>query len=305
MAQFIWPPSASAGSNASVGANGATAPTSSTEVAGINPSGDLQPLQTNAAGSLITTSDPAVIQHVIVDSSALPTGAATQTTLSTVSTTLGSILLDLTNGTQVTQISNFPTTQPVSGTVTANQGTAGASPWLVDGSGHTQPVSGSVSVSNFPATQPISAASLPLPTGAATETTLSTINGKVTACNTGAVTISAAIPAGANNIGSTNALPTTPTAKTVTQAAVTVGTSAVRCTVSGSAPTAGRVSLVVTPDPASAAVFYIGSSSVTNSSGTRGVPIVAGQSFIANLDAGDYYIISSVAAQTVFIMEQA
>ena len=40
-----------------------------------------------------------------------------------------------------------------------------------------------------------------LPTGAATETTLSTLNGKVTACNTGAVTISAALPAGANNIG--------------------------------------------------------------------------------------------------------
>jgi hypothetical protein len=40
-----------------------------------------------------------------------------------------------------------------------------------------------------------------LPTGAATETTLSTLNGKVTACNTGAVTISSALPAGTNNIG--------------------------------------------------------------------------------------------------------
>ena len=50
---------------------------------------------------------------------------------------------------------------------------------LVDGSGTTQPVSGSVSVSNFPATQPISAASLPLPTGAATETTLSSLNSKI------------------------------------------------------------------------------------------------------------------------------
>lgn len=36
----------------------------------------------------------------------------------------------------------------------------------------------SVAVSNLPATQPISAASLPLPTGAATESTLSTLNGK-------------------------------------------------------------------------------------------------------------------------------
>jgi len=40
-----------------------------------------------------------------------------------------------------------------------------------------------------------------LPTGAATESTLSTLNGKVTACNTGAVTISSALPAGTNNLG--------------------------------------------------------------------------------------------------------
>lgn len=40
-----------------------------------------------------------------------------------------------------------------------------------------------------------------LPTGAATESTLSTLNGKVTVCNTGAVTISTALPAGTNNIG--------------------------------------------------------------------------------------------------------
>lgn len=49
--------------------------------------------------------------------------------------------------------------------------------------------------------QPVSASALPLPSGAATEATLSTLNGKVTACNTGAVTVSAALPAGANAIG--------------------------------------------------------------------------------------------------------
>lgn len=43
-------------------------------------------------------------------------------------------------------------------------------------------------------TQPMSAASLPLPAGASTEATLSTLNGKVTAVNTGAVTITA-VPA--------------------------------------------------------------------------------------------------------------
>lgn len=47
----------------------------------------------------------------------------------------------------------------------------------------------------------VSAAALPLPAGAATEATLSALNAKVTAVNTGAVTISAALPAGNNNIG--------------------------------------------------------------------------------------------------------
>jgi len=51
---------------------------------------------------------------------------------------------------------------PVSGTVTANQGTAGTSAWPIIGSvsvsnfPSTQPVSGSVSVSNFPSTQTVS-----------------------------------------------------------------------------------------------------------------------------------------------------
>lgn len=42
-------------------------------------------------------------------------------------------------------------------------------------------------------TQPISAAALPLPSGAATESTLATLDGKVTACNTGAVVISSGV----------------------------------------------------------------------------------------------------------------
>lgn len=45
---------------------------------------------------------------------------------------------------------------------------------------------------------PVSAASLPLPSGAATEATLSSLNGKITAVNTGAVVVSSsALPTGA------------------------------------------------------------------------------------------------------------
>ena len=62
-------------------------------------------------------------------------------------------------------VSNFPVTQPVSGPLTDAQLRATA-----------VPVSGTF----FQATQPVSAASLPLPTGAATETTLAAVNTKLT-----------------------------------------------------------------------------------------------------------------------------
>jgi hypothetical protein len=61
-------------------------------------------------------------------------------------------------------VSNFPSTQPVSGTVTAVQGT---SPWVV---------SGTVTANAGTGTFAISAASLPLPTGASTDAELGVIN---------------------------------------------------------------------------------------------------------------------------------
>jgi hypothetical protein len=76
-------------------------------------------------------------------------------------------------------------------------------------------------------------------------------------------------------------------------------------TVSGSAPSATRSVLMVTPDSASTATFYIGPSGVTNSGATRGAQLVGGQPFTASNDAGDYYIVSSAASQTVYITEQA
>lgn len=81
-------------------------------------------------------------------------------------------------------------TIPVSGTVTALQGT---SPWVVSGT-VTATQSGTWNINNISGT-------ISLPTGAATEATLSSLNGKVTVVNTGAVTISTALPAGINVIG--------------------------------------------------------------------------------------------------------
>jgi hypothetical protein len=74
------------------------------------------------------------------------------------------------------------------------QGVASMTSLKVDGSAVTQPVSGTF----YQATQPVSAAALPLPSGAATESTLSSLNTKVTAVNTGAVVVSSsALPSGA------------------------------------------------------------------------------------------------------------
>lgn len=199
----FYPPSGGgSAANPSIGVNGITAPTSSTEVGGINPSGNLQPLQTNAAGALITTPDPTGVQHVIVDSSALPTGAATQTTLSTVSTTLGSILLDMTNGTQVTQVTGtLPL--PTGASTSALQTSGNASLTSIDGK--TPALGQALAAASVPVVLPaaqITALTPPttvtvtqatgtnlhavidasaLPTGAATETTLAAVNTKTPA----------------------------------------------------------------------------------------------------------------------------
>lgn len=97
---------------------------------------------------------------------------------------------------------------------------------------------------------------------------------------------------------------TAPTAVTVKQAAVALGTTAIRATTDGAAVTAGRRRLSIRPDPDSVAKFYYGSSTVTSSGATRGIPIFPGESVDIVNDAGDYFIISDTAAQTVFIVEQ-
>lgn len=98
-------------------------------------------------------------------------------------------------------VSNFPATQAISaaalplpagastaakqpalgtaGTASADvitvQGIASMTPIKTDGSGVTQPVSGTF----WQTTQPVSASALPLPAGASTESTLSTMSGKI------------------------------------------------------------------------------------------------------------------------------
>lgn len=339
-------------------------PSTAVAIAGENPSGNLTPIQTNAAGDLITTQAAGAIDNVnlsevggvavslgqkteaasipvvlpsdqIVPISAtalpLPTGASTSalqttgnTTLSTISTTAASILLDLTNGTQITQVSNFPATQPVSGTVTVIQPTGTNLHTVVDSSALPNGASTSANQATEIANQATMITSLntiALTQGSSTGGTAATdsnLTGGLFHTSPATVVTNASqraleldqngnlrITQVASN-SSVAAQAATPAALTVHQAAITVGTTAVRLTVAGTAPSASRVVLVATPDSAtvSTVVFYIGSSTVTNSGATRGIEIAVGQTFTANNDAGDYYIVASVAGQTITVMEQ-
>lgn len=150
-------PASSGGSsaNASVGINGVTAPTSSTEVGGINPTGNLQPLQTDASGNLLVSlaAEPGAPLHVIVDSSALPTGASTSALQGTGNTSLASIATNTANipaKGQATMANSTPvaiasdqSAIPVSGTIAvtgvataANQTNASQKTQVVDGAGN-------------------------------------------------------------------------------------------------------------------------------------------------------------------------
>jgi len=84
------------------------------------------------------------------------------------------VIYEVTSTDPLTDSQLRATAVPVSGTVTANTG-------LTQPLTDTQLRASAVPVSGafFQATQPVSAASLPLPSGAATETTLSSIDGKL------------------------------------------------------------------------------------------------------------------------------
>jgi hypothetical protein len=96
----------------------------------------------------------------------------------------------------------------------------------------------------------------------------------------------------------------TPAVKTVKAAAITVGTSAVRLTTDAAAPDADRVYLAFEPDQASTGRFFVGGSGVASSGASRGVEVFPGQLCEFRFDAGEYYIISDTAAQTVYVTEQ-
>jgi hypothetical protein len=190
-------------------------------------------------------------------------------------------------------------------------------------------VTGSVSVSNFPATQPISAASLPLPSGAstlgeqqtqstrigdltetapATDTASSGLNGRLQRIAQRLTSLIALFPSSIGQKASSDSLSvvlasdSAPviTSGTITQIQATVGLTAVRATVSGSAPSATRKKLMIKPSKNNTGSIYFGSSAVTTASGME---IIGPDRLEFDLASFDFYLISDTAGQVVEIVE--
>jgi hypothetical protein len=87
---------------------------------------------------------------------------------------------------------------------------------------------------------------------------------------------------------------------TITSTLKTVGTSAVRATVSGSAPSATRKRLLIKPSKNNSGAIYLGSSGVTTGTGLE---IIGPDRLEFLLDSSDYYLISDTATQLVEILE--
>ena len=141
--------------------------------------------------------------------------------------------------------------------------------------------SGSMSVSNFPATQAVSAVALPLPTGAGTSAlqtagnaSLTSVDGKITACDTGAVVVSNITTCDTGNIAGSVSVSNFPATQAVSAAALPLptgaGTSALQ--------TAGNASVAsmdgkVTACNTGAVVVASGTLSVSNFPATQNVKI--------------------------------
>jgi hypothetical protein len=89
---------------------------------------------------------------------------------------------------------------------------------------------------------------------------------------------------------------------TITQTQKAVGLTAVRATVSGSAPGAARKKLMIKPSKNNTGSIYFGASTVTTASGME---IIGPDRLEFELDASDYYLISDTAGQIVEIVEIA
>jgi hypothetical protein len=130
---------------------------------------------------------------------------------------------------------------------------------------------------------------------------------RMTAYTSGTATGSAQFAAsapdalGAVTLTGTSTVQASTVAGTITSAQITVGTTAVRATVAGTAPNASRKLLLVKPSAANSGKIFIGPSTVTTS---NAMEILGPDRVEFDFDAGDYFLISDVAGQTVEILEK-
>ena len=96
------------------------------------------------------------------------------------------------------------------------------------------------------------------------------------------------------------AIPNAVISGTITNTQATVGLTAVRATVAGSAPNAARKRLSIKPSKNNTGAIYYGSSAVTTA---NGLEIIGPDRLDFTFDASDYYLISDIAAQIVEIVE--
>lgn len=172
-------------------------------------------------------------QPVSLASVPLPTGAATDATLVTIASYLDTEI--------ASAVSLLGT---IDADTSALAGCVAGTEVQVDIVSGSVSITGSVAVTG-PLTDTqlrasavaVSAASLPLPTGAATESTLSALNGKVTACNTGAVVLAA----GAAIVGSVAIDQTTPGTTNAVVASLAAGQTLATVTTVGAVTTITNV----------------------------------------------------------------
>lgn len=197
---------------------------------------------------------------------------------------------------------------PASGTVEVPEGVTD----FLDGSGNPVPVSATAPMpitAGTGVTIPVSAASMPLPADAATQTTLAALNAKVTAVNTGAVTVSSsALPTGAATeatLANLNGKVTAVNTGAVVLAAgsAIAGRVGIDQTTPGTtnlvapAGASGSVASLTNPVPTTMAALYYPSSTGNNTTAQLG----AGATFTGTIES----IVNQQAAQVTVICDQA
>jgi hypothetical protein len=246
--------------NPSVSTIGAATPGYATYIGGRDATGSLSAPGIADAGSAATTSQNALVV-ALSPSSPLPAGS---NALGSVSISSGSVTVS--SGT-ITSITDpvavtgtfWQATQPVSGTVTANAGTG---------------------------TFAISAASLPLPTGAATQTTLASILTNTPALGQATMAGSSPVVIASDQ----SAIPVTLTSTTVTgTVAVTQSTSPWIVAGGGTAGAPGTAVLTVQGISGGTAIPISGTVTANNASvSATGSGVPADATYIGGLSTGGY-----------------